>query len=71
MRISAFAIEHFGLWSSLTVSKLSAGINVFYGANETGKTTLLEFIRSQIYGFGDSRKHYARKPGNVYLPHNA
>ncbi|MDR0869703.1 MAG: AAA family ATPase [Planctomycetaceae bacterium] len=71
MKISAFAIEHFGLWSSLTVPKLSAGINVFYGANENGKTTILEFVRSQIYGFSDSRKHYARKPGNVYLPHNA
>ena len=31
---------------------------VFYGPNEAGKTTLLEFIRSMLYGFSPHRRQY-------------
>ncbi|MDR3196548.1 MAG: AAA family ATPase [Planctomycetaceae bacterium] len=71
MKITSFEIERFGLWSGLTVPKLSGGINVFYGANEAGKSTLMEFVRAELYGFGGERRRYARKPGNVNTAWNA
>ena len=39
------------------IQRLSEGINVFYGPNEAGKTTLLEFIRSVFYGFSPRRRY--------------
>ncbi|MGL4594524.1 MAG: AAA family ATPase [Thermoguttaceae bacterium] len=71
MKITSFEIERFGLWSGLSVPKLSPGINVFYGANEAGKSTLLEFVRAQFYGFGHERKRFARRPGNANVGWNS
>ncbi len=34
------------------------GLNVVYGPNEAGKTTLLQFIRSVLYGFSPERRRY-------------
>ncbi len=70
MKITAFEIERFGLWSGLSVPKLFPGINVFYGANEAGKSTLMEFIRTELYGFGDERRRYARRPGGRHAEWN-
>ncbi|MDR1923885.1 MAG: AAA family ATPase [Planctomycetaceae bacterium] len=61
MQINGFEIERFGIWSGLTVSKLYSGINVFYGANEAGKSTIMEFVRAGLYGFDTNRRQYARR----------
>jgi uncharacterized protein YhaN len=45
----------------LTISKLFNGVNVFYGANEAGKSTIMEFMRSVFYGFDSKRRQYARR----------
>ena len=37
-------------------SALDPGLNVFYGPNEAGKTTLLEFMRAVLYGFSLNRR---------------
>ena len=58
MKISAFEIDGFGIWSGLTVEGLADGLNVFYGPNEAGKTTLLQFLRSMLYGFSPQRRRY-------------
>ncbi|MCL2710227.1 MAG: AAA family ATPase [Planctomycetaceae bacterium] len=71
MKITSLEIERFGLWSGLTLPELSEGINVFYGANEAGKSTLLEFIRAILYGFGQSRRKYIRIPGKAQQSHGA
>ena len=65
MKITSLEIERFGLWTKLTLTKLADGINVFYGANETGKSTLLEFIRAALYGFGENRQRFLRIPSNT------
>ena len=65
MKITSLEIERFGLWSGLTLPELSDGINVFYGANEAGKSTLLEFIRATLYGFSKSRHRFVRIPGKT------
>lgn len=58
MRITALEVDGFGVWSNLKLENLSDGLNVFYGANEAGKTTLLEFVRSMLYGFSPTRRRY-------------
>lgn len=61
MRITALAVDAFGVWNDLRIERVSPGLNVFYGANEAGKTTLMQFVRTVLYGF--SRERRAR-----YLP---
>ena len=55
MRIDRLHIERFGVWSDLQIPDLSSELTVFHGPNEAGKTTLLQFIRSVIYGFPRER----------------
>lgn len=60
MKITAFDIQRFGVWETLSIPNVSGGLNVVYGPNEAGKTTLLEFFRTMLYGFGDKRSRYVR-----------
>ncbi|MEX0712066.1 MAG: AAA family ATPase [Pirellulales bacterium] len=56
MNIVELEVDGFGVWSGLRLESLSGGLNVLYGPNEAGKTTLLEFVRSVLYGFADERR---------------
>jgi len=73
VRITALEVDGFGVWSDLKLDNLSEGLNVFYGQNEAGKTTLLEFIRSMLYGFSPTRRRYLppgaqdRSVGSLYV----
>ena len=58
MKINRVQIDGFGVWGGLAIGELDAGLNVFYGPNEAGKTTLLQFIRSMLYGFSPERQSY-------------
>lgn len=58
MKISGLEVEGYGVWSGLRVVGLSDGLNVLFGPNEAGKTTLLQFIRSVLYGFSSGRRKY-------------
>jgi uncharacterized protein YhaN len=51
MKIQSIHINGFGVWSDTTWGPLSPAINVFHGPNETGKSTLMAFIRSILFGF--------------------
>ncbi len=61
MRITDIRIDGFGVWNTISVDELSPGITLFYGPNEAGKTTLMQFIRAVLYGFSPERRR-------VYLP---
>ena len=56
MRITALEIERFGVWEHLYLPQVSKGLNLFYGPNEAGKTTLMQFIRSSLYGCGNPER---------------
>lgn len=58
MRIKSLEIDGYGVWSKLKLDKLGEGIHVFYGANEAGKTTLMQFLRSMFFGFSPERRRY-------------
>lgn len=58
MIIERLQVEGFGVWTGLSVDPLDRGLNVFFGPNEAGKTTLLQFIRAMFYGFSAERRRY-------------
>lgn len=56
MKITDITIDGFGVWKDLKLRKLSPELTVFYGQNEAGKTTLLQFLRSMLYGVSPERR---------------
>ena len=68
VKITGFEIERFGPWTGLAMPRLLKGINVFYGANEAGKSTLMEFFRAQLYGYGGERRRFTRRPTTAAAP---
>ncbi|NQT39629.1 MAG: AAA family ATPase, partial [Planctomycetes bacterium] len=58
MKITGLRIDGFGVWSGLELNQFSEGINVFFGPNEAGKTTLMQFIRSVLYDFSPEGQRY-------------
>ncbi|MDF2879951.1 MAG: hypothetical protein K0R54_508 [Clostridiaceae bacterium] len=55
MKITKLHIIGFGKLKNLDVD-LSKGLNVVYGKNEQGKSTLMAFIKAMFYGFPSSGK---------------
>jgi len=55
VRITGFSIDGFGIFHNLSLKGLSSGLVVFLGENEAGKSTLLAFFRSILFGFPDRR----------------
>lgn len=56
MKITDLQIDGFGVWSDLRLEQFSDGLTVFCGPNEAGKTTLMQLIRSVLYGFSPERR---------------
>ncbi|MFN5394108.1 MAG: AAA family ATPase [Planctomycetota bacterium] len=56
MKIRDVQIDGFGVWSGLSVDSMPEGMTVFYGPNEAGKTTLMNFLRTMFYGFTPERR---------------
>jgi uncharacterized protein YhaN len=51
MFIERIDVERFGALTRSTIDRLGPGVQVLHGTNETGKTTLLEFVRAVFFGF--------------------
>jgi uncharacterized protein YhaN len=58
VKITALEVDGYGVWSGLRIERFADGLNVVYGPNEAGKSTLLQFIRSMLYGFSPERRRY-------------
>lgn len=71
MKIKDAQIDGFGVWTGMTVDGLPDTMSVFYGPNEAGKTTLMQFLRTMFYGFTPERRQrylppvYSGKPGGA------
>jgi len=71
VKIKDVQIDGFGVWSGLTVDSMPDTMTVFYGPNEAGKTTLMQFLRTMFYGFTADRRGryippvYGGKPGGA------
>ncbi len=58
MKIQGVRVDGYGILHDLEIGDLPDGLTVFHGANEAGKSTLLDFIRGVLFGFPD-RRHRA------------
>lgn len=56
MKITDLKIDGFGVWRDLSLRGLSSDLTVFYGPNEAGKSTLMQFMRSVLYGVSPARR---------------
>lgn len=56
-------IDSFGAFSNKTVGPFAPGMNVVFGKNEAGKTTLSQFVGGLLFGWED-----ARTSRNTYKP---
>jgi uncharacterized protein YhaN len=55
MRIKGFHVDGFGALADLGVDDLSPGLVVLSGPNEAGKSTLLDFFTTMLFGFPGRR----------------
>ncbi|MCU0960685.1 MAG: AAA family ATPase [Pirellulaceae bacterium] len=56
MKVDHVHVDGFGVWTDLDLAALSGRVTIVYGANETGKTTLMQFLRTMLYGFSADRR---------------
>jgi len=64
MRIAEFHIDGFGRLANVSMAEVPSGLSIVLGENEAGKTTLLEFLRSILFGLP------SRKQKEFYPPLN-
>ncbi len=50
MKIKSFHVNGFGILHNTGINDISSGLNIFTGDNESGKSTLLRFMRSVLFG---------------------
>lgn len=56
MYISSFHINGFGIFNNVSGEGLQPGISIFFGKNEAGKSTCLEFFRTMLTGYPEKNK---------------
>ena len=67
MQIKEIKINNFGKLTNKEI-KLEDGINVIYGENESGKSTLLKFITSIFYGISKNKNGQKISDYDKYTP---
>ncbi|MGG3030007.1 DNA repair/recombination ATPase SbcE [Bacillus stercoris] len=65
LRIISLHIYQYGKFSNRTFHFSASPVQVIYGLNEAGKTTMMSFIESMLFGFPKTKK-YEPKSGGVY-----
>ncbi|MGO4887497.1 AAA family ATPase [Anaerobacillus sp. MEB173] len=69
MRITSLHIYGFGKLEDVYIQSLSPKLQIFYGENEAGKSTIMAFIRCILFGFPtrqQSELRYEPKRGSKY-----
>ncbi|MEH7381565.1 AAA family ATPase [Bacillus sp. JJ1533] len=69
MRIIGIQIYGYGKLENVELGNLSPNLQVFYGQNEAGKSTLMSFIHSILFGFPTKQQtdqRYIPKMGTKY-----
>lgn len=67
MKINKLSIQSFGKFKDRSF-EFTDGLNVIYGENESGKTTLISFIKYMLYGFHGRRSENSLIPEEKYSP---
>lgn len=69
MKILNLKINNFGKLSNKEIN-LNGGINIIYGKNESGKSTLLKFIMGMFYGLSKNKNGRFMPDYERYIPWN-
>ena len=67
MKINEIQVNSFGNLQNKEI-KLSEGINIIYGKNESGKSTLLKFISNIFYGISKNKRGKEISDYDRYTP---
>ena len=67
MKIKSIYISAFGKLKNFTL-ELHDGLNVVFGENENGKTTVMSFIKMMFYGSDRAKGDLAKSPRKKYTP---
>ncbi|MDF2545220.1 MAG: hypothetical protein K0R93_118 [Anaerosolibacter sp.] len=67
MKIKGMRIGRFGKLKDLEI-QLADGLNIIYGENEAGKTTLQTFMKAMFYGLGSMKKEIRDNERKRFLP---
>lgn len=70
MIIKSIRIDGFGKHQGLSL-EFQQGLNVVYGSNEVGKSTLQAFIKAMFYGLNSRTRTIAENPRKKYTPWHA
>jgi uncharacterized protein YhaN len=68
--IKKVAIGNFGKFKDYTMN-IKDGMNIIYGCNETGKTTLQTFIKVMLYGMNSQKKAIRENDRKRFIPWNS
>lgn len=71
MKVKDIQVDGFGVWTGLSVDSLPESMTLFYGPNEAGKTTLMQFLRAMLYGFTEDRRQRYLPPVHGGTPGGA
>ena len=66
MYLEHIKMDAFGAFSNRAIGPFTPHLNVVFGPNEAGKTTLSKFVGGVLFGWED-----ARASRNTYRPSNA
>lgn len=67
MLIKKIQVNNFGKLKSKEI-ELKEGINIIYGENESGKSSLLDFITSMFYGINKNKNGKEISNYDKYTP---
>ncbi|HPZ83228.1 MAG TPA: AAA family ATPase, partial [Thermogutta sp.] len=65
MLLKRLAIDRFGIWHNWEVEDIPRGLAVFFGPNETGKSTILEFVRGMFFGLAARSRFLLGEQGDI------
>ncbi|MCS7238756.1 MAG: AAA family ATPase [Thermoguttaceae bacterium] len=58
MKLKQLAIKQFGLWRNVSLGPFQPGLQLVFGPNEAGKTTLCRFIEEVLFGPTEKTESY-------------
>src|SRR5579872_6078420 len=60
MKILSWRIDGFGVFTGTQVNDIGPGLTIVHGRNESGKTTLVDFLCGVLFGYPDRRRRLAQ-----------
>lgn len=68
MKITDLQLQHYGIYHDASWQPSQTSLNIVMGENESGKTTMLRFIRDMLFGYG--RGKWQGRKGNMGFVHS-